>query len=152
MKESSKPSFLGTGWAFPVGFSSTTGGVKMSEREEDIRQSLMILFSTVPGERTLRPDYGCNLRRMLFETLTETVKAKIQDEIRRAVLLFEPRIDLLNMELDASHETEGKILIHLEYMVRSINARSNMVYPFYFIEGSDIAHTPLAHPVARKAS
>lgn len=143
-------SFLGRGWSFPLGFSTDGGAVKMSDREEDIRQSLTILLSTSPGERTMRPDYGCGLRRMVFETPTESIKAKIRDEIRRAVLLFEPRIDLSRIEFESNDEFEAKLLINLEYTIRSINARSNMVYPFYFIEGTDIRDRSDADSTGRK--
>ena len=67
--------FLGRGWAFPVSFGNQGRNVAMAESEEDIRQSLSILFSTRPGERIMVPDYGCNLQDYLFETVDETTEA-----------------------------------------------------------------------------
>ena len=129
-------SFLGKGWSFPPRFNPAGRGVDMVAEEEDIRESLRILFSTAPGERVMHPSYGCGLKRMVFESITETVQTEIKDLIERAILFFEPRITLDRIELDATEIFEGKLLILLEYTIRTINVRSNMVYPFYFQEGT----------------
>ncbi len=129
-------SFLGRGWGFPPRFNPRDRGVEMVAEEEDIRESLRILFSTAPGERVMHPSYGCGLKRMVFEQITETVQTEIKDLIERAILFFEPRITLERVELDATEIFDGKLLILLEYTIRTINVRSNMVYPFYFQEGT----------------
>ena len=131
-------SFLGTGWAFPPEFNSSSGDIKTVSETEDIQDSLYILLSTFPGERVMQPTYGCELRTMVFETLNESTLTAIKDMIERAVLFFEPRITLDDIHLDTSMMTNGLLTILLEYTVRSTNTRSNMVYPFYFKEGTDI--------------
>jgi phage baseplate assembly protein W len=131
-------SFLGTGWSFPPEFNRQTRQVKMVSREEDIRQSLMILFSTSPGERIMQPAYGCGLNTMVFESMNESTVTEIKDIIERAILFFEPRIILNRVDLDDSEIYNGLLKIQLEYTIRSTNSRSNMVYPFYFQEGTNI--------------
>lgn len=131
-------SFLGRGWSFPPEFNRQARQVTMVSREEDIRQSLIILFSTSPGERIMQPAYGCGLNAMVFETINESTVTEIKDIIERAVLFFEPRIILNAVELDDSQIYNGLLKIRLEYTVRSTNSRSNMVYPFYFREGTQI--------------
>lgn len=82
--------FLGRGWSFPL--ELTENGVRMSSYEKDIEESLRILFSTAPGERVGRYDYGCPLRRYAFEPLTTQTLVRMRGDITRAVILFEPRI------------------------------------------------------------
>lgn len=134
--------FLGRGWGFPISFAKTSDGIetRMVEKEQDIQESLKILFSTQCGERLIEPQYGCDLHKLQFEGLTETIKGRIMDMISQAILFYEPRISLLNIniEIDEQLEKQGRLNIHLEYLIRSTNNRSNMVYPFYFFEGSNI--------------
>jgi len=129
-------SFLGTGWAFPPTFSKTTSAVNMLSDEADIQSSLEILLSTRQGERVLRYDYGCNLDELIFEPLTTTFKTYIKDLISTAILYYEPRIQVNKIELDDTGELEGKILISVDYTVRSTNSRYNFVYPYYIKEGN----------------
>jgi phage baseplate assembly protein W len=132
-------SFLGRGWSFPPRFNPVDRSVDMVADEEDIQESLRILFSTAPGERIMHPSYGCGLKRMVFEHINMTARTRIKDLIERAVLFFEPRITLERVEIDDSQLVDGKLLILLEYTVRTTNIRSNMVYPFYFQEGTLLA-------------
>jgi len=134
MAENSNPDFLGTGWSFPPTFSKAEQGVQMVSAEEDIQQSLEILLSTRPGERVMHPEYGCNLDIMLFEPLTTTLITYVSDMIRTSILYFEPRIDLLKVDINAQQATEGLILIEIHYIIRSTNSRYNYVYPFYLPE------------------
>jgi phage baseplate assembly protein W len=140
MKEfESGADFLGHGWSFPPQFDKYGKRVKMVSAEEDIEESLRILLSTAPGERVMFPTYGCRLKTMIFETLSEVVIAEIQDAITRAVLFFEPRIELNDVIVGLDDLHEGLLHIQLEYTVRATNSRSNMVYPFYFLEGTNIS-------------
>ena len=130
--------FLGTGWSFPPEFNRQARQVKMVSQEEVIRQSLWVLLSTTPGERIMQPAYGCGLKAMVFENITESTATEIRDIIERAILFFEPRITLNRVDLDTSEIYHGMLNISLEYTIRSTNSRSNMVYPFYLQEGRQI--------------
>ncbi len=131
-------SFLGTGWGFPPAFSNKTSDVGMQSDVDDIESSLEILLTTRPGERVMRPDYGCNLDELVFEPLTTTFKTYIKDLISTAILYYEPRIEVNSIDLDDTGELEGRILIVIDYTVSATNTRFNFVYPFYKNEATDL--------------
>ncbi len=131
-------SFLGTGWTFPPRFEKRTNTVALVSEEDDIRESLIILLSTRPGERVMNPLYGCKLDDLVFETLNLTLKTYVVDLIETAILYFEPRIDMNKVEINENNDLEGELLIELNYTIRSTNTRRNLVYPFYRGEGTDI--------------
>lgn len=127
--------FLGRGWSFPPVL--TEQGMRMSAYEQDIEESLRVLFSTSPGERVCRYDYGCPLRRYAFEPLTTQTLVRMRNDITRAVILFEPRIELEDVSFEEQPE-RGLLLIRLTYTVVRTNNRNNMVYPFYLNEGTNV--------------
>jgi len=132
--------FLGTGWNFPPAFdlqgNKNNIGARMVSAEEDIRQSLRILLATAPGERTMHPTYGCELKRMVFQPINSNTLSEMRDFIRRAVLFFEPRITLQAVEFDTTQKVEGLVKINLIYVINLTNHRSNMVFPFYTNEAT----------------
>lgn len=131
-------SFLGTGWSFPPAFDKDAKQAAMLSDEADIQSSLEILLATRPGERVMQPDYGCNLDELLFEPLTTTFKTYIRDLVATAILYHEPRIEVNKIELEDNGGLEGKIVLLVEYTVRSTNSRLNFVYPFYRVEGTEV--------------
>ncbi|NSL86356.1 GPW/gp25 family protein [Chitinophaga solisilvae] len=132
----SDQSFLGTGWCFPPAFNNNTGTVQMVAEAEDIEQSLKILLATRPGERVMQPRFGCNLEVLLFEPITTSLLAYVKDMIQTAILYYEPRIELDFVRINAVDDTNGLILISMEYTVLATNSRYNLVYPFYINEGA----------------
>jgi len=132
--------FLGVGWGFPPEFHKHGDAleVKMVAEEEDIGESLRILLSTRPGERVMQPDYGCGLHAMVFETIDESTVTELKDIIDRAILFYEPRITLEDIDVNTEDELDGRLKIQLNYTVRKTNTRSNIVYPFYYLEGSQV--------------
>jgi phage baseplate assembly protein W len=130
-------SFLGTGWSFPPEFSRR-GKVHMVSAEEDIRQSLHLLLATTPGERVMQPSFGCGLKSQLYEVINESTITVLKDLIQRAILFFEPRVSLDHILADSSMAMEGRLDFQIAYTIISINTRHNIVYPFYFREGSDV--------------
>lgn len=141
---SADKSFLGAGWAFPPTFAKQPlavgggGKVALASGEDDIRQSLTILLSTTPGERIMQPAFGCGIKSHVFDTLSTSVVTEIRNLVERAVLFFEPRITLHNVQVRDDEAIHGRLDILLEYTVRTTNTRSNMVYPFYLLEGSNV--------------
>jgi hypothetical protein len=127
--------FLGTGWSFPPEFQRVHKRARTVSAEEDIRQALMVLFGTVPGERVMHPAYGCGLKAMVFEGTDPATVTEIRSAVERAVLFHEPRIVLNHVDVVVVDELAGELAIHLEYTIRTTNTRSNMVYPFYLLEG-----------------
>ena len=134
--------FLGKGWAFPPAFEPRGRAALMVSQVEDVEQSLRILFSTKPGERVMQPGYGCGLQRMVFENLNESALTELRSLIEKAVLFFEVRITLERLSFDVEEVLEGRLLILLEYTIRTTNTRHNMVYPLYLQEGSGTRELP----------
>ncbi len=127
--------FLGKGWAFPPAFDLQEQTVAMVTAEDDIRESLYILLSTIPGERVMLPEYGCLLHEHVFDLMGETLFTHLKGLIEHAILYFEPRITIENITI-TSDEGEGRLAILLEYQIIQTNARNNMVIPFYLKEGT----------------
>jgi phage baseplate assembly protein W len=128
--------FLGTGWAYPVRFAPQGRGVEMASGERDVRESLLILLSTTPGERVMQPTFGCALRTQVFETLDASRATEIHDLVARAVLHFEPRVELIDVIVTQPDPLEGRVLVDLSYRMRATNTRHNLVYPLYLNEAS----------------
>lgn len=125
-------SFLGQGWGFPVTFSKRDGcTVRMVSEEEDIRESLSILFTTRPGERVMRSDYGGSLEDLLFEPNNVGLLTFVKDQIRNTVLYHEPRVDLEDLNIDVAEANAGRLLVELQLVTRATNSRFNFVFPYY---------------------
>lgn len=129
--------FLGTGWSFPPVFNKLTSTVEMRKGNNDILESLHILLSTIPGERLLDPDYGCDLTELLFENITTSLKTTLSERIHRAIVEYEPRVSYEAAEFTPDLDN-GVIYINIQYVIRSTNSRTNMVYPYYMKEGTNL--------------
>jgi phage baseplate assembly protein W len=127
--------FLGRGWAWPVQLDPRTGLVASVAHEEDIRQSMRIILETSPGERVMRPNFGCGIHDLVFEAMDSTTIQRIRSTVEEALRRCEARIDVLSVEVDESATSEGKLLVEIEYRVRKTNQVGNLVFPFYFREG-----------------
>jgi len=125
--------FLGKGWQFPVAVDEG-GAVAVAEYEESVRQSIWVVLGTAKGERVMRPDFGCGIYDMVFGVNSSTAASEAAEEVRDALVSFEPRIDVLNVEV--SPGGDGEVLyVSIDYQVRATNTVFNLVYPFY-LEGS----------------
>lgn len=136
-KPSKTRAFLGRGWSFPPQFNDLQGEVQMVEYEEDIWQSLQILFSTSITERVLQPDYGCNLEDFIFASMNVSLLSYMEEVIKKNIALHEARIKLEKLAI-VPDPAQGKIEITITYIVRSTNTRFNRVYPFYYQEGTNV--------------
>lgn len=130
-------SFLGRGWAFPVTFTKGSNTVVMSEDEKDIEESLIILLTTSLGERVMRPDYGANLEDMLFESINVTTATIIINRLKRAILFHEPRVKVNDIDM-VPDIANGFIEVTVDYFIISTNTRTNLVFPFYLNEGTNV--------------
>ncbi len=110
----------------------------MSEAEEDVEESLHILLGTYPGERLMRPDYGCRLRDYCFRNYEESTIVQLDEEIRNAIDNFEPRVTVENTDYKMD-DVNDILQIIIDYKVIATNSRRNLVYPFYINEGTDIS-------------
>ena len=122
--------FLGVGWGFPVNVHSQTGAFNLAEYEESVRQSIWIILGTSKGERVMRPDFGCGIHDLVFGVNTASTAGEIAQAVQEALLLFEPRIDVLDIQVQPGGNGEA-LLINIDYQVRATNNVFNLVYPFY---------------------
>ena len=133
---SNNDDFLGKGWSFPPTFNISNRNVTMAEGLEDIKQSLEILVSTNLGERVLRSDFGTSIHSLPFENITVTLMTKLKRLLEKAILKYEPRIELDNIFFTKTNPVEGLLYIQIDYIVRATNSRQNYVYPYYLKEGT----------------
>jgi phage baseplate assembly protein W len=131
-------SFLGKGWSFPPVFDKLNLGVRMDENDQDIQSSIRIILNTYPGERLMQPNFGCTLFRMNFESVDKGSITQIGEIIRIALLHYEPRILFENVEVVENNVNEGVIILRLIYKVIITNTRSNIVFPYYILEGTNL--------------
>lgn len=141
MLEEITRSFLGRGWSFPPAFNAYNREVVMVEEGEDIEQSLRILISTLPGERLMNPTYGCDLHALVFENISPTLENEIITMVEKAIIAHEPRVIVDEIAVQEDDNHIGLIKIQVTYTVVATNTRSNMVYPFYLKEGTNLPLT-----------
>lgn len=134
--EADPAGFLGAGWSFPPDFGP--GGVDLVTTSENVNiaQSLALIFSTQPGERAMRVDFGCDLHGFLFEEVDEGLLTKIRTAISDAILYYEPRVKLDDVAVSVNADLPGLVEIAVRYVVRTTNTRYNLVYPFYLLEAT----------------
>lgn len=130
--------FLGTGWSFPPTFDKNTKSVKMVGEDEDIAQSLVIILSTAYGERVMRPEFGSNLSLINFRSMDGNTINELRSYVEQSVLQFEPRVTLHSVDVNQDEIYDGVLKIKLDYTIRKINVRTNIVFPYYFKEGTNI--------------
>ena len=121
---------LGRGWAFPPAPDDRLGGLQLVAGPEAVRQAIRILLDTEPGERIMRPTYGCGLRRYLMKPNTVATRALIKNDVERSLAAFEPRIKVQAVTVDPGDDP-ALALIHISYIHLLDGRRDNLVYPFY---------------------
>jgi phage baseplate assembly protein W len=128
--------FLGIGWGYPIEWDKNREGFATAEYEESIRQSIWIILSTAPGERVMRPDFGCAIHDLVFAPNSAATQGMAEHHVREALLRWEPRIEVLDVTAVASGGQDEELLIGINYRVRTTDSRFNLVYPFYLDRGT----------------
>lgn len=126
---------LGTGLRFPVRVGPS-GGLSFARGEGDVEEAIWIVLGTAPGERVMRPEFGCGIHDYVFAPNSPATRGSIAHEVRVALTRFEPRIDVEAVRVEAPPEEPETLLIRVDYRVRATNAARNLVYPFYIREGA----------------
>jgi phage baseplate assembly protein W len=127
---------LGSGVAFPLGVDRR-GGVELARGERDVEEAIAIVLGTAPGERPMRPEFGCGAHDYVFETVDAYTLGRIEYEVRVALDRWEPRIEVLDIEFDLGGVDDGRLLIDITYRLRPTNDVRNLVYPFYMIPAEE---------------
>ncbi len=122
--------FLGRGLKFPIQIDQR-GGVALTQNENKIRESILIILNTAKGERMMRPEFGCDIHEFVFSVIDTSTLALIKAAVREALILWETRIEVLAIEITTEKIRDDAIEIHIDYKIRSTNTEFNLVYPFY---------------------
>ncbi len=133
------PGFLGTGWSFPPTFVRQGFTVEMAAGEVDIRESIWIILATRLGERVMLPGFGSNLWTEVFTSLTTTTANEIAGIVASAIIEWEPRVTVLDVSVTELDILDGVVEISIDYLVRTTNTRSNLVFPYYLMEATLLA-------------
>lgn len=126
--------FLGTGWKFPIRVNAG-GGLAFSTEEQDVREAIWVILGTAPGERQMRPRFGCGIQDYVFAPINAATTGNLAHLVRQALTEYEARIDVLEVRVESSPDAENKLLIFVDYRIRANNSFHNLVYPFYIQEG-----------------
>ena len=126
--------FLGVGWKFPVQLDDS-GRIALSAWDQNVRESILTILGTVRGERQMRPDFGCDVHDLIFGENNMTTAGLAAFRVEKALVRFEPRIELLRVGATPDREAGNRLLVRIEYRVIATNTVFNLVYPFYLTEG-----------------
>lgn len=126
--------FIGAGWAFPVG-TDATGGIRLVTRETEIEQSIRLILSTAPGERPMRPEFGCAIHDYVFDPADGRTSTRMAFAVREALRRWEPRIDVIDVQVNPHPIEDAALLLDIRYTTSDANDPRNLVFPFYVIPG-----------------
>lgn len=128
---------IGSGLAFPLSVNHR-GGIALTRGVEDIEQAIALILGTAPGERPMRPEFGCEIHQLVFDTIDAEMVGRMDTAIRVALDRWEPRIEVTSVDFDLTGAGEGRLEIYLGYRVRATSQDHNLVYPFYVIPAEEL--------------
>ena len=119
--------------------SASPRGPRYLSGPEKIRQSIWLILSTAKGERVMLADFGCGIHDLIFAANTAGLRGLIAANVRDALTRWEPRVDVLDVQVDAPDDARNQLIISIACRIRSNNAALNVVYPFFLTEGIGLA-------------
>jgi hypothetical protein len=128
--------FIGRGLAFPL-HTDATGSIALVSGGREIDEAIRIILGTAPGERPMRPEFGCRIYDHIFAPADGVTAAAIRSDVKAALLRWEPRIDVEDVNVSFDAADSAVIYIDIVYRIRQTNDRRNLVFPFYTIPGGD---------------
>jgi phage baseplate assembly protein W len=133
--------FVGRGWGFPLR-TDATGSIALVSRDQEIEEAIKLILMTTPGERPMRPSFGCRIRDFIFASADSTTAGEIEFEVRRALTRWEPRIDIHSVEVLFDSEDTSVLYVDIRYLIKATNDPRNLVFPFYTIPPEEEQPTP----------
>ena len=135
MAENTNKSFLGNGLNFPLRVDAL-GSLELVSADRDIQQSIGIILGTRPGERVMRPEFGCQVHDLIFEPRDAILVGKIRSSVMKALARWEPRIEVIDVRPVVDSESDGSVVVTIDYQVKATHDQRSIVYPF-FIEAQE---------------
>ncbi|WGX98460.1 GPW/gp25 family protein [Nocardioides sp. L-11A] len=125
-------SFVGRGFSWPLGVDQT-GTIRLADGPASLDRAITLVLTTAPGERLMRPEFGCRISELLFEPVTGNLLGLIAQYVREALARWEPRVDVEDVVATPDPAQPSLVRVTISYRVRATNDRRNLVYPFYVI-------------------
>ncbi|MFE0799948.1 GPW/gp25 family protein [Streptomyces sp. NPDC058812] len=132
--------FVGSGWSFPLRIGPT-GGIALVSGEREIEEAMQLVLATAPGERPMRPEFGCAIHDLVFAPVNEQTAGRIQHEVYTSLDRWEPRIEVHEVEVTAGDD-QSVLYIDVRYSIRGTNNPRSLVFPFYVIPSHDEPDLP----------
>lgn len=129
--------FLGSGLSFPLR-TDARGQVALVSGAEDVEQSIRIILGTRPGERVMRPNFGCRAQELLFEPRSAATASLMQEYIHQALRMWEPRIEVRSVNVNFDDANPGALLAEIEYSIKATHDTRSIVYPFYIEDEQEV--------------
>ena len=126
--------FIGRGWAFPLR-TDATGGIALVSREREIEEAIRLILGTSPGERPMRPEFGCRIHEHVFGSADGATANAIAADVKEALRRWEARIEVEEVLVTFDARDSTTLYIDIRYAIKSTNDRRNLVFPFYVIPG-----------------
>jgi len=130
--EASVAPFVGRGFSFPMGVDEN-GNLRLTQGAENLGSAIWVVLSTAPGERVMRPEFGCRIWDLLFEPVNFNTLGLMDQAVRDAIAQWEPRVEVTDVDCAPDGHDPFLVRIHISYRARDTNDRRNLVYPFYVI-------------------
>jgi uncharacterized protein len=121
---------VGSGLSFPIRMNAR-GEVALVTGNTDIQQSIRIILATRPGERVMRPSFGCKAHELLFEPINSGTASLLQEFVHEALNMWEPRIQVLRVTISVGGENETVLFAEVEYQIKATHDIRSIVHPFY---------------------
>ncbi|MEV6762521.1 GPW/gp25 family protein [Streptomyces sp. NPDC051105] len=134
--------FVGSGWSFPLRIGPT-GGIALVSGEKEVEEAIRLILSTAPGERPMRPEFGCAIHDLVFAPVNEQTAGRIQHEVHVSLDRWEPRIEVEDVEVTTGADP-SVLMIDVRYSIRGTNNPRSLVFPFYVIPSHDEPDLPPA--------
>jgi phage baseplate assembly protein W len=126
--------FLGVGWAFPVGLDARRR-FALARHERDIEEAIIMILLTPPGQRVMRPTFGCQIHELIFAPNDATTAGLAAYYVREALAMWEPRIEVQDVQVEADPDLQERMLITINYDIKATHDSRSLVFPFYQIPG-----------------
>lgn len=123
-------SITGRGWSFPPRLSDRDQ-IMLVQDDADIRQAIYIIINTYPGERVMRPEFGCKIHELIFAPANDQTAAVAERYVREALQRWEPRIEVEEITVKPGATEYGELLINIQYTVRDRHNPQSLVFPYY---------------------